>query len=222
MIQIEKEFQVPNLLTKIWLVFGILSSFLYITADILAALKWEEYSYASQMVSELMAIGAPTRSFLIVLFTIYNALVVVFGIGVWGSARRKFTLRFTGILLVAYAIIGQLTLIFFPMHLRGTGKTLTDTMHIIFTTIGVLLTFLYIGFGAAALGKGFRFYSVITILILLLFGILGGMQGPRIEAGLPTPWFGIIERINIYFSLLWVVVLAIILIREGQRENLTL
>ena len=207
-----------QMVRKVLLICGILSSLLYVGTDILAAMLWEGYSYTSQMISELMAIGAPTRPFMIALFTVYNALVVAFGIGVWGYSRKR-SLRLTGGLLVAYGAVGQVGLLFFPMHLRGAEATLTDTMHIIATSVIVLLTLLYIGFGGAARGKRFRLYSIGTILIILVFGALAGLQGPRIAAGLPTPWFGVMERVNIYFSLLWVLVLAIVLLRAEKRSG---
>ena len=50
------------MLRKILLVCGILSSLLYVAIDALAALRYEDYhSYASQAISELGAIGAPTK-----------------------------------------------------------------------------------------------------------------------------------------------------------------
>ena len=203
---------------KVLLVCGILSSLLYVGTDVFAAMQWEGYSYTSQMISELMAIGAPTRPLLIALFSVYNPLVIAFGIGVWLSAGPKRSLRVAGIMLVAYGAVGQVALLFAPMHLRGTEVTLTDTMHQILTGVIVLLTLLYIGFGAAARGKRFRLYSILTILALLVFGALAGMQGPRMAAGLPTPWFGVIERVNVYSSMLWVLVLAVVLLHAQGTE----
>ena len=52
------------------------------------------------------------------------------------------------------------------------------------------------------------------MVILIAFGALTGLDGPRIAANLPTPWVGIWERINIGIFLLWVVVLAIALLRR--------
>jgi hypothetical protein len=46
---------------KLLLICGIVSSGLYVAADILAAMRHEGYSYADQTISELSAIGAPTR-----------------------------------------------------------------------------------------------------------------------------------------------------------------
>ncbi len=203
---------------KFLLVCGILSSLLYIVTDILAAMKWEGYSCASQTISELMAIGAPTRPLLVALFSVYNLLVIAFGMGVLGSADRKRALRFTGAMLFVYGAVGQVGLLFTPMHLRGARVSATDTMHIIITMMLVLLLVLSIGFGAAARGHWFRLYSIGTILTFLIFGALAGLQVPRIAAQLPTPWLGVMERVSAYSSLLWVVVLAIVLLPAQKSK----
>jgi hypothetical protein len=95
------------------------------------------------------------------------------------------------------------------MHLRGSVFTLTDTLHIVWTAVTVLLMFFAIGFGAAAFGKRFRLYSIATLVIFLVFGALTGIAGPRIAADLPTPCVGVWERINIAVFLAWVVALAL-------------
>ena len=99
------------------------------------------------------------------------------------------------------------------MHLRGSEMTLTDIMHIVFAMVSVLLMILALWFGAAAFGMRFRVYSIATLAILLVFGMLTGMDGPRIAANLPTPWVGVWERINIGVFLLWIVVLALRILR---------
>jgi hypothetical protein len=65
-------------------------------------------------------------------------------------------------------------------------------------------------FAAAAFGNRFRRYSIGTIVILLVFGAVAGSDISRIDAQLPTPRLGIIERVDIYAYLLWMVVLAIV------------
>lgn len=215
------EVRALKIVLKALFICGILAPLVYVGADILAALQWEGYSYTSQGISELMAIGAPTRPFLVVLFTIHNVLAIAFGLGIyWATDSRKRALRFTGILLIGYGIVGLVALLFFPMHLRGTVGTISDTGHIIFTFASVLFLLLPIGFGANAHGKRFRLYSIGTILILLLFGAWAGMDGPRIAAQLPTPWLGIKERINIYASMLWLLVFAINLLRAERRSSI--
>lgn len=79
---------------------------------------------------------------------------------------------------------------------------------------------LSMGFGAVAFGKRFGLYSITSILILLVFGILTALEGPRLQANLPTPWLGVWERILIGVYLIWVVVLAIVLVREEKKKSL--
>lgn len=212
---------------KVLLVCGIASSLLYVGMNVFVPMLYEGYSSASQTVSELSAIGAPTRSLWVSLGIAYTLLVAAFGCGVWMSAAGSRALRVVGGLMVLYGIIG----IFWPlapMHQRAVlaagGKTLTDTMHIVFTIGSVLLMMLAMlfgaaAFGAAAFGKRFRLYSIATIAVLVVFGVLTGMDAPRVEADLPTPWVGVWERINIGVFLLWVVVLAIALLRVERASE---
>ncbi len=204
---------------KVLLICGIVSSLLYVAMNIVGAMQFEGYDSASQAVSELFAIGAPSRPVWVLLGIVYQVLVIAFGWGVWASAGRNRALRVVGGLLLAYGVVG-LAAPFFPMHMRGAGVTLTDTMHKILTMVTVLLMLTAIGFGAAAFRKWFRFYSIATIVILLVFGALTGLEAPRIEANLPTPWVGVTERINIGVFLLWVVVLAVALLRtQGDKPQ---
>src|SRR4029453_10785803 len=150
---------------KALLVCGILSSLLYVTMNVFIPIHWEGYSSASQTVSELSAIGAPTRPLWVPLGTVYTLLVAALRVG---PSRRNRALRLAGGLLVAYGVIG---LAWPPMRLREVlaagGGTLTDSMHIVFAMATVLLMLLAIGFGAAAFGKRFRLYSIATTVILL-------------------------------------------------------
>jgi heme/copper-type cytochrome/quinol oxidase subunit 4 len=219
-IQTVKELQTLKTARKTLFIIGIFSSLFYLCTDILAVLQWEGYSFSSQSVSELSSIGSPTRSFVVSLFILYNILVIVFGYGICITDNRKRFQRLTGILIIGYAIVGIVTQLFFPMHMRGTEKTISDTMHIVFTGIEVLFILLSVGFGSTLYRRWFRIYSIGTILILLLFGILAGADGPNVAAQLPTPWLGIKERINIYGYLLWVMFLAIIFLRsENNRDS---
>jgi Protein of unknown function (DUF998) len=206
---------------KLLLICGILSSLLYIATVVLAAMRWEGYSSISQTVSELIAINAPTRPLVVPLFVTYALLVYAFGVGVWQSSGRKRALHFVAIGLVGKEVLGLIVTLFFPIHLRGVEGTLTDTMHAILTLVGVLFMLLALVFGATAFGKRFRLYSIATILTLVVGGVLTGLDAPRLTTNLPTPWMGVWERINIFAYMLWVVVLAMALLRSrvAQRQD---
>jgi hypothetical protein len=50
------------MMRKVLLICGIASSLLYVAMTIVIAMLWKAYSSASQTISELSAIDAPTRS----------------------------------------------------------------------------------------------------------------------------------------------------------------
>lgn len=196
-------------LLKVLLFCGIFYPLLYIFADILGTVIYEGYDYASQNISEILAIGSPARNVVLPLFNFSDLLLLAFAIGVFESAGKKRVLKIAAVLLACCAIFGAVTSIFFPMNLRDAPKTYSDTMHIILTSVLVLFILGSIGTGASALGKRFRWYSIITMAVLLIFGALTGMQGHKIGTGAPTPWMGITERVNIYGYVIWVMVFAV-------------
>ncbi len=208
---------------KILLVCGILSSLLY--GAMITVIRFEGSSPISQTVSELSAIGAPTRPLWALLGPVYSVLVAAFGVGVRMSAGGKRVLRVVGVLFIAFGVLGGLAWPFASMHQRQVlaagGGTLSDTLHVILGIMTVLFMLVAIGSGATAFGKRFRLYSIATIGILFAFGVLTGLDGPRIQANLPTPWVGLWERISIYGFLLWVLILAVTLLRVRDAAAVT-
>ena len=209
-----------TMLNKLLLSCGILSSLVYIAMNIFIPMQYEGYDYSSRTISELSAIDAPTRSIWTAYGLIYSLMAVAFGLGVWKSAGANRPLRIAGILLLTN---GLLSFFWPPMHQREVlaagGGTMTDTMHIVFSFATVLLFMLSIGFGAAAFGKRFRIYSIVTLIVLTFFGILTGMMASDLEANLPTPMMGVWERINIGVYMVWVIVLALMLLRKENEAR---
>lgn len=187
---------------------GIAASALYVVATVIGALVWRGYSTVDQSVSELFALGAPSRALIVAAFLAYDVLMVAFAAGVWGSAGHQRVLRVMAGLIVLDQLRGAAGTLFTPIHLRGVAGTGVDIWHAILTAATVLLSLLIIGLGARAFGPRFRRYSIGTVLVMVVFGALAGLQGPRMAANLPTPGFGIEERINIFGELLWFAVLA--------------
>ena len=58
-----------------------------------------------------------------------------------------------------------------------------------------------------------------TLIVLTFFGILTGMMAPDLEANLPTPMMGVWERINIGVYMVWVIVLALMLLRKENEAR---
>jgi hypothetical protein len=204
---------------NVLLVCGIVSSLLYIATDVLARWQYEGYSYADQNYSEWLATGAPTRPFMLVVSIAYNLLVAAFAVGVWTSASPRRSSRITGVMMVGYAVFSMITPLFFQMDMRGAQITPRGSLHGPMTAAMSVFILLSMGFGAYLIGRRFRLYSFATIVIVITFGVLTGLQAPRLEAGQSTPWMGLTERVNIYATMLWLAVLAIALLR-AQTERL--
>jgi hypothetical protein len=194
---------------------GIAFALLWIGMDVVASIVYDGYSYRDQTVSELSAIGAPTRPFWFSFGSVWSVLVIAFGVGVWQSAGTERSLRVVAGLLIAYALITLMIGPFSSMHRREVlaagGATLSDTLHLVVTGIGVCTFLLEIGYAAPLFGTVFRAYSIATIVAMLIFGAITSFYAPQVQANEPTPWVGIYERINAYGYMLWIVVLAVML-----------
>lgn len=209
--------------SRILLLGGFLSSLLYVATDVFGGMLYRDYSFSSQAISELAAIGAPSKPFVDPLFMVYDFLAVAFGLGVLRVAGRNHALRLTALALVGLGVVGAAAGVgnsFFSMHQRGTaGSIASDSPHIALTAILVMLLLVAMVFGGGALGPRFRTYSLATIATVIVFGALTAQFAPRLALGKPTPGMGIVERIDVYSALLWIAVLAVALLRRPPTPN---
>jgi pimeloyl-ACP methyl ester carboxylesterase len=202
---------------KLLLLSGVVTAVLYVAMNAFVPLLWPGFSSFSQTISELSAIDAPTRTLWLALGALYGVLLMAFGYGVWLCGRRSRPLRIAGALIIAD---GVFCLFWPPMHQRTVlaagGATLTDTLHIAWTMVSGVLMMLSIAFAAAAFGRRFRAFAVATIVLLVAFGAVAGTYTASVQANLPTPWLGIWERIDAGLLMLWLIVLAVALLRRGD------
>ena len=209
---------------KSLLICGILSSVLWVAGDIAASLSYAGYSYVDYSVSELSAIGAPTRSWLAALGLVTVLLELAFAVGVWLSRVREARPAHCGGAVVCacghersdwpdqpgdtlcgHAHAGG------DRHLRGRdghGHAApglcgddggADPLHDRLCGRGIR--------------PGWRWYSIATIVAALAFGAWAGTYAPAVGANLPTPGLGLIERVNVYSFYLWEALLAVMLLR---------
>jgi hypothetical protein len=201
---------------------GIGSSATYVAANVAGALRGGGYSSVNQSVSELTAIDAPSRPISLPLFVASDVLALAFGSGVVASAGRNRPLRVAGWLLVGVGVVDVVSP-FTPMHTRAVlaagGGTWTDPAHLTVVAATTLQIMGAMGFAAAAFGKGFRNYSVASLVTMLVAGGLTGTQKNAVAANLPTPWNGVYERTSIGVYLLWMSVLAAVLLRASGRTQ---
>lgn len=214
----------PGTAATVLLACGVAASVLYAVAhDVLAIVLYPGYSPSSQTISELSSPGAPTRTAVTAVVVVFDVLFAAFGVGVWRVATRSHrALRVTGALLVAGAAVGPMWFPF-PMTARedigASTSAVADVMHGVLGAATYLLIGATIVAGAVALGRKFRIYSVVTLLIVFGFAVSYVPNVSRIAEGRPTPWLGVFERASFFTWLMWVAVLAVVLIRRA-REHL--
>lgn len=107
---------------------------------------------------------------------------------------------------------------FVPMRPRGTEQGLSGTLHLVEGMVAMLVLLTAMGLAAAAFGRRFLVYTILTIAVVLIFGAWSAVEAPRIEAGLATPWLGAQERIFWYAYQTWFAVLAVTLLRESAAH----
>jgi hypothetical protein len=211
--------QASDVARRALLACGAISSLLYATIDLLAGLHYQGYSFYSQTISELGAIGAPKPPFLVPLFLTYVVLMVAFGVGVLREGMRgNGGLTIVGALLLGYMLVGSGTSLF-PMHVRGTATFADDLPHIVSGLAATTMILVTMGVGSVALGRRFRLFSWMTFATIIVFGALTVPSGVKLAAGDPTPGMGLLERLAYYSILVWVAGLSVALLRRARTSE---
>jgi hypothetical protein len=198
---------------------GIVAPVLHIVMDdVIAAGLYPGYDRIARPVSELSATYAPSRLVLVPLGVLFELLMIAFWIGVWRTSSGNRALRLTGGLMLGFAALGLLA---FPFPMVADEVLGANTIHtIIWGVLTPLLMLAGIGASAAAFGKAFRVYAILTVVALVAFSALTGGLAARANAGEPVRWFGVAERALIGAWLQWVAVLALALLRgQGNRPR---
>ncbi|GGI01618.1 hypothetical protein GCM10007170_41470 [Arthrobacter liuii] len=191
---------------------GPLSSLLYVVfTDGIAASQWDGYRRAEQMVSELFAVGSPGYAVLAPFTWLYTVLFTAFGVGVWASVRGNRALRIGAGLLTAYGLWNIMGAIY-PLRL---GDDSSIPMHIVATNIQLALMVAAMCFMAAGFHGWMRIYSIVSLAVSALMGMVAFMAAPG-----PNLVLGISERVSIGAFLLWVAVLAVVLWKRAALWKL--
>lgn len=196
----------PGTGTRILLACGPLSGLVYVVWHEVAALQWEGYSRVSNAISELSLTGAPSKPVLDPWEGIvYNTLLVAFGIGIWRAAGASRALRVVGALHVLSGATAPLWVLFGEASLAA---------HLVLAMVGILTWVGSMVFGAAALGRRFRIYSVVSLVLVVMFFALAFSYVPEAAAGEPMSFMGLDERVAFSAFFLWQAVLAAVLWRR--------
>jgi hypothetical protein len=196
---------------KALLVSGIVATVFRVATDIIVGSRWEGYSRFSQSISELGAIGSPTRGLLVPLEILYTGLMITFALGVWRSAGGGRAVRAIALLLAANMILSLGVLLFLPMTIGAAGEASASVLHVVLMACGVVCFLLAIAFGAIGFRDWFRWLSIGILAAYALLTVIGTVVLPRLMSGPGGPSAGIQERTMVSGFLIWVVLLAMAL-----------
>jgi Protein of unknown function (DUF998) len=198
---------------KSLLLAGVAAVVVYAMGDVLSGLLYDGYSYLDQAISELSAFGSPVRPLMVTVILIHYVLLLAFGIGLLGVARRR-SVWWIGALQVAeFVLVGIATHTFWAMSSRDMATGFNDTMHIILSAVFSLLVVAMMILSAVAYPGWFRLYALATMVVVVGFGMASSLAIRGIEQN-DTPRAGGFERINAYAYFAWLMVLAVMVIRH--------
>ena len=200
---------------------GLAAPLLYTAAVIFGATIRPGYNHIQYAISELAAAGAPNKSLMDALFSLYNLLVMAFAVGLFRLAahHREYAVKGSGqwgAALVGLVGLSGFAMFFFPQDPAGTALTFGGTLHMVFAGVASL------GSIAAVLVTGFWFksnaemrpywiYSLVSSLIIL---VSGGLTAAGMANG--VAYFGLLERVTIGTLELWFLIVSIKLLRQEQ------
>jgi len=199
------ELSEKNSLNKVLIICGILAPLLFVSTDIFAGLIYSGYNFIYQSISELSAVGAPTRLLVVLLNLVYNLLLIAFVLGIWMSADKNRLLRITAVMVLGNVVF-TLIWAFFPMQL---GETPSE-INVVLGAFSMIFFLLAIVFGAFAYKNWFRLFSIGILVAFLILAIFGFMVA--------TSSIGAQERIMTYSYVLWLAVLSILLLQIKSWE----
>lgn len=202
---------IPGRLTRLFLGAGVLAPLIYGATVVLGAAGHPGYSHAEQAVSELLARGAPGQARLIAPFLLYNVLLLVFAAGL-AQARSGPRFRIAAAALAAVGVLG-LVITLLPMDAPGEALSATGLAHLVLAgilSLGTMASVLaaalgWRGEGATAMAR----LSIAALAVIAVSGFAAALSAARAAEGL-----GILQRLTIGAFQLWLLGMALVLLRR--------
>lgn len=192
------------------MILGLVAVLAYILHVILGGILWKGYNHLMQPISDLTGSGAPDRTLLGTILWFYSIPAILFGLFAY-LYMRSFAPKVAQVGMLLYSIMQLISFSyhFFPEDLAGGPTTFQGTMHLAVTFLIIPLTILapiLIGCGFRRMKgfKGFGTYSIVTGILIFIFGGTTAMF-----FALKLPYFGLVERLNIGTLQVWTFLTAL-------------
>jgi len=161
---------------KKYAICGMLSPLVFTMLWILGGILQPGYNHIRDDVSSLMALGAPNKLLFDIMNLINYCLMTVFLIGfILVIKELKASIIGPALLLIS-SILGIVVTLFFPLNYDGEPTGTTGTGHLIivmlmgFIALGGMIA-LWRGLRNLAEWKGYDLFSLITVILTLIFTV---------------------------------------------------
>lgn len=185
--------------------FAVVAAAVYCAATTAGSVLDRSYSQLARPVSDLTAIGAPTRAALMAPYVLYNILCFAFAVGVYRGSDHSRLFKVGFALLTLNAIAGLMMVTWFPEDIGGV-VTAAGMGHVGWAVISsaavVALAFVF-GFAFRRM-REWRRLSVFSIAVGIGFAVLGPIAAFAIAS--KSPLGGLAERGPIGLFILWLLV----------------
>ena len=193
---------------------GILGVLFYVLHVFLGQAAYPGYRAASQAVSELSAIGAPSRMVALLFFSLYSLCMIVFALGLWMLFRDRISGTFSigCLLLLGTYVVSWIGCLFFPPAQSLATGFWKNVAHLILNG-GVMLfsvaALLFIGLGVWKRYRWLSLFSFFAIFMVITGMVLSGLVGQM--------YVGAAQRISAFALVLYDLLLAVWMMRYRPR-----
>ena len=185
----------PRDYKKIYAICGMLGPIIYTLMWIIGGFLHPDYSHIRNDVSTLLSVGAPNKLLLDLMLATSNILNLIFFSKLHKSIDKGKGSALGPSLLLISAILGLITGFFFPLDEGGEVNTFGGQMHVILVGSMAFLSMLgmvalWRRFKKASEWQGYGIYTLITLILTIIFGLISAIL---IESEI----MGLLERISI-------------------------
>lgn len=201
---------------KLLLLCGIIGPAFYWVLLTALGMIWTGYDPVSQSMSEIGAVDSPFKNAMNYAgFSLLGVFIILFSIGFVSCFHRSATI----IISFALLLIGGVFMFlvgFFPCDAGCVDVTRTSELHSITSTIPAICLPLAAMLSAAAISMrwGNRFGT-----LLFFAGFLSMASGPLMFVPFFEDKIGLIQRLGIGFSLLWMMTVSAKALSRGDSDN---
>ena len=197
--------------------FGTAAPLLYTLAVIAGGFLVEGYSHLYNSISELTASNVPRIPVIFGLFFLYNAFLILFGVGLWSrfATGPDTRMRVVSVILMVLGVLG-IALLYYVQDPRTGPVTFKGTMHIILAAACSILSMVAIVLGGLSFRKSpetrkLAAYSFISFAVVF---VTGGITA--ISTANNSPLGGLFERLTIGAFLQWIFVISVVLAKQKE------